>query len=90
MKLKADRLEGVAAARVSDGGTQQILQAVIERIESGQYPPGSQVPTYHQWEQEFGVKHGTASRAMLVLRAARVIESRSTKGNFVRTDVLEP
>jgi DNA-binding GntR family transcriptional regulator len=62
----------------------QIIRAIQERIESGEYPPGSLLPSEHQLSTEFGTARPTVVRALRVLRGDGWIETQQGKGSFVR------
>lgn len=62
----------------------QLVQNLQRRIESGEYPPGSLLPSEHQLIQEFGVSRPTVVAALRVLREQGWIESQQGKGRFVR------
>ncbi|MGH3403903.1 MAG: GntR family transcriptional regulator [Streptosporangiaceae bacterium] len=62
----------------------QIIAALQQRIESGEYPPGSLLPSEHQLSAEFGTARPTAVRALRVLRQEGWIDTQQGKGSFVR------
>src|SRR6266849_3514695 len=62
----------------------QVIEAIQRRIESGEYPPGSLLPSEHQLSDEFGIARPTVVRALRVLRQERWIETQQGKGSFVR------
>jgi DNA-binding GntR family transcriptional regulator len=62
----------------------QVIAAIQRRIESGEYPPGSLLPSEHQLSDEFGIARPTVVRALRVLRQERWIETQQGKGSFVR------
>lgn len=62
----------------------QLVQTLQRRIESGDYPPGSLLPSENQLIQEFGVSRPTVVAALRVLREQGWIESQQGKGRFVR------
>lgn len=62
----------------------QVVAEIQRRIESGQYPPGSLLPSEHQLSDEFQVARPTAVRALRVLRQDGWIETQQGKGSFVR------
>jgi DNA-binding GntR family transcriptional regulator len=62
----------------------QIIRAIQERIESGEYPPGSLLPSEHQLSAEFGTARPTVVRALRELRQAEWIDTQQGKGSFVR------
>src|SRR5258708_19743261 len=62
----------------------QVIAAIQRRIESGEYPPGSLLPSEHQLSDEFGIARPTVVRALRVLRQEGWIETQQGKGSFVR------
>lgn len=62
----------------------QLMVELQRRIESGQYPPGSQMPSEHQLVQEFGVSRPTVVAALRVLKDEGWVEARQGKGRYVR------
>ena len=69
----------------------QITGELQRRIESGEYPPGSLLPSEHQLSAEFGTARPTVVRALRELRLAGWIETQQGKGSFVRgRPALEP
>ena len=62
----------------------QVIGAVQRRIESGEYQPGSLLPSEHQLSDEFGIARPTVVRALRVLRQEGWIETQQGKGSFVR------
>jgi len=62
----------------------QVIGELRRRIESGEYPPGSLLPSEHQLSDEFSIARPTVVRALRVLRADGWIETQQGKGSFVR------
>jgi GntR family transcriptional regulator len=62
----------------------QITEELRRRIESGEYPPGSLMPSEHQLSDEFDVTRATVVRALRLLRADGWIETEQGKGSTVR------
>jgi DNA-binding GntR family transcriptional regulator len=62
----------------------QIIKTLQGRIESGEYPPGSLLPSEHQLTAEFGTARPTVVRALRVLRQEGWIDTQQGKGSFVR------
>ena len=62
----------------------KIITEVQRRIESGEYPPGSLLPSEHQLSAEFGTARPTVVRALRVLRQEGWIDTQQGKGSFVR------
>src|SRR5712671_5080656 len=62
----------------------QVIDELRRRIESGEYPPGSLLPSEHQLSAEFQIARPTVVRALRVLRQDGWIETQQGKGSFVR------
>src|SRR6266702_524794 len=65
----------------------QVIGELRRRIESGEYPPGSLLPSEHQLSDEFQIARPTVVRALRVLRQDGWIETQQGKGSFVRARV---
>ena len=61
-----------------------VIAELQRRIESGEYPPGSLLPSEHQLSAEFGTARPTVVRALRVLRQEGWIDTQQGKGSFVR------
>jgi GntR family transcriptional regulator len=61
-----------------------IFTTIRGRIESGEYPPGTLLPSEHQLVTEFSTSRPTVVRALLTLRQEGWIETQQGKGSFVR------
>src|SRR5437899_1146510 len=62
----------------------QVIDELRRRIESGEYPPGSLLPSEHQLSDEFQIARPIVVRALRVLRQDGWIETQQGKGSFVR------
>jgi DNA-binding GntR family transcriptional regulator len=62
----------------------QVIGEVQRRIEGGEYPPGSLLPSEHQLSAEFGIARPTVVRALRVLRQECWIDTQQGRGSFVR------
>ncbi len=62
----------------------QLISELQRRMEGGEYPPGSLLPSEHQLSAEFAVARPTVVRALRVLRQEGWIETQQGKGSFVR------
>ena len=62
----------------------QVIDELRRRIESGEYPPGSLLPSEHLLCDEFQIARPTVVRALRVLRQDGWIETQQGKGSFVR------
>jgi len=62
----------------------QVVAEIKSRIERGQYPPGSLLPSEHQLVSDFGVSRPTIVKALASLRQDGWIDTQQGKGSFVR------
>lgn len=62
---------------------QQIAGIIRGRIESGQYPPGTAIPSIERIRQETGCAVKTIQRAVRALIAEGLVEIIDGKGTFV-------
>ena len=62
----------------------QVVAEIKSRIERGEYPPGSLLPSEHQLVSDFGVSRPTIVKALSALRQDGWIDTQQGKGSFVR------
>ena len=62
----------------------QVVAEIKSRIERGEYPPGSLLPSEHQLVSGFGVSRPTIVKALSALRQDGWIDTQQGKGSFVR------
>jgi GntR family transcriptional regulator len=62
---------------------QQLKEFLNERIESGEWQPGHQLPTEVQLSSEFGVSRVTVRQAMELLARQGLVERKQGRGTFV-------
>ena len=62
----------------------QVVAEIQRRIETGDYPPGSLLPSEHQLVTDFGVSRPTIVKALSALRQDGWIETQQGRGSFVR------
>jgi GntR family transcriptional regulator len=62
----------------------QVVSEIKHRIERGEYPPGSLLPSEHQLGSEFGLSRPTIVKALSELRQDGWIDTQQGKGSFVR------
>jgi DNA-binding GntR family transcriptional regulator len=62
----------------------QVVEEIKRRIERGDYPAGSLLPSEHQLVEAFAVSRPTIVKALSVLRQEGWIDSQQGKGSFVR------
>lgn len=61
----------------------QVASVMRQRIETGSWPEGEQIPTLEAFETEFGVARVTVRQAIEVLRKEGLLDARQGKGTFV-------
>src|ERR1039458_7279454 len=62
----------------------QVVAEIKSRIEQGQYPPGTLLPSEHQLVGDFSVSRPTIVTALSEVRADGWIDTQQGKGSFVR------
>ena len=62
---------------------EEIADDLAARIESGEYPPDTQLPSYAQIAELYSVSLSTAQRAVLVLRLRGLTYTQPGVGVFV-------
>lgn len=63
----------------------QVAGSVRAAIQSGEYGPGAQLPTYQEFADSWGVAINTVKAALTLLRDEGLVVTRHGKGSFVRT-----
>jgi DNA-binding GntR family transcriptional regulator len=63
---------------------EQIAADLAGRIDSGEFPPGAQLPSRRQLVEQYGMTEPVIDRAMLVLRLQGRTETLAGVGVFVR------
>ncbi|MFI2665684.1 MULTISPECIES: winged helix-turn-helix domain-containing protein [Micromonospora] len=61
----------------------ELLDDLMRRIEEGEFPPGSQLPSGRALAAEYDVSHSTINRAWATLRKRGVLVGRPGRGVFV-------
>ena len=64
----------------------QIVHQVKQRIVSGVYPLGSQLPPVRELADEISVNPNTVQKAMMNLEAEGLVYSKGTVGRFITED----
>src|SRR5579862_3169120 len=62
----------------------QVVAEIKRRIESGEYAPGSLLPSEHQLVDLFDVSRPTIVKSLSVLRQDGWIDTQQGRGSFVR------
>lgn len=60
-----------------------IAEQILEKIESGEYPPGSKLPAERTISEQMGVSRPSVREAVSALQIIGIIESRPGDGNYV-------
>lgn len=63
--------------------SRQIANAIRERIESGEIPPGRRIPSYTELEAEFPVARDTVRKAVQLLKDEGLVETAPGMGVYV-------
>lgn len=62
---------------------QRIVSDVVAKIESGEWPPGTKLPSSRELQEQYTVSHMVVRTAVTILRDRGLVESVSGKGVFV-------
>jgi DNA-binding GntR family transcriptional regulator len=62
----------------------QVVAEIKQRIDRGDYAPGTLLPSEHQLVEEFGVSRPTIVKSLTALRQEGWIETQQGRGSFVR------
>jgi DNA-binding GntR family transcriptional regulator len=62
----------------------QVVTEIKRRIERGDYPPGTLLPSEHQLVDDFGVSRPTIVKSLSGLRQEGWIDTQQGRGSFVR------
>lgn len=61
----------------------EIARDITARIATGEYPPGSRLPSYAELAALYSVSVATAQRVYIQLKAAGTVEGHPGRGHFV-------
>lgn len=61
----------------------EIVEDLTERIHGGEYPPGSQMPTYHTLQKLYGVSYTTIYTVIKILKDRGTLVGKQGRGTFV-------
>lgn len=62
----------------------EIARDLADRIDAGEYSPGSKLPTYAELCEIYSVHHATIQRAIIVLKAMGYVDGVPGVGVYVR------
>lgn len=65
----------------------QIAAVIVDRIESGQYPPGARVPSVVEISTEWDVAASTAQKVLAHLRTTGYVRAEVGIGTFVADEL---
>lgn len=63
---------------------EDVAAKILEKIESGEYPPGSKLPSRQEMRVIFGASDTVIDKAMMLVRMRGVTETLPGVGVFVR------
>lgn len=63
---------------------EEIADDLAARIESGEYPPGAQLPSTAQIAELYSVSRATADKTLIVLKVRGLTYGVPGRGTFVR------
>jgi DNA-binding GntR family transcriptional regulator len=77
---------GLYAVPMARGDTKygKIAASLLERIESGEFPPGTLLPSEAELQKHYGAAQATVRHAVAVLREAGIAEAERGVGVWVR------
>ena len=61
----------------------RIVNDVVGKIESGEWPPGTKLPSSRELQEQYKVSHMVVRTAVTILRDRGLVRSVSGKGVFV-------
>lgn len=68
---------------------EEIADDLQERIATGEFPPGSRLPSRRELIDQYDVTEPVIDRAMLILRVKELVETLPGVGVFVREQAKE-
>ncbi len=63
---------------------QRLVEQIMQAIRSGEYPPGSRLPSERELAELYGVSRVTIREASIALEAKGLVDIRGGSGTFVR------
>lgn len=77
----------VIKRNTADWYYEQLAADLEERIKSGEWEPGTLIPSEHQLMQEYSLARGTVRRALKALVDKGLVYKRPGRGTVVREDL---
>lgn len=68
---------------------EEVADDLVRKIRSGEYPPGSQLPSRARLCELYGVSESVIEKAMWILRREKLTETLPGVGVFVAAPVAE-
>jgi DNA-binding GntR family transcriptional regulator len=68
---------------------ERVVKFVEDNIKSGEWPPGTRLPSQSQWRREGNVTYGTLRQAYLILQTKGLIVGQQGDGVFVAGSPLD-
>jgi GntR family transcriptional regulator len=63
---------------------EEVAADLRQKIESGEYPPGSRLPSRAELRQIYQISDTVSDKALMILRAADLVETLPGVGVFVK------
>lgn len=67
----------------------QIAEGLLDRIESGELPPGERLPPEREWSERLGVNRMTLRRALQLLEMRGLLVRRQGDGTYIAEPKIE-
>ena len=67
-----------------------VIDILMKRIQEGQYPPGSKLPSEDQLAREFGISRVSLREGLRVMSEDGILFRRQGSGTFVRDNKAIP
>lgn len=72
---------------IPTGGYRQMAEDLAERIRRGEYPPGSQLPSYAELSKLYSLSVTSVQKAIRMLEFQGLVVGVQGRGVFVREDL---
>lgn len=65
---------------------EQVADDLLRRIRSGEFPPGSRLPSRAELGRQYDVSDSVIGKAMIIVRATGLVETLEGVGVYVREE----